>query len=291
MGVVFNSMQYRRYRRYNLTPRLRMTNTNLGSQPDEVVLYQSVAGLYFLWLAEVDIQGPPVYLKTSVLFLDGNLNLEERIPITATYQFLRDKFRFRCLSHEFDLLTISITINVNLAFLIQYLNLNDMEQHENESSGYDTEDSTLGPQYRQPTYIFAEKATLGRAEAEVAVLEYSRKSDAAQDNANTKPKVICTMVNANVGQNIIDQLRSLLRIDIYGSRPNIIPGMEAVLEAIDGFEQEGKYLERLSVEPEVHLANLQCGFAFVSNIDMSDMDQRSPKQCEEQAAGRDGIVD
>lgn len=299
MGVSFNS---RLYRRYNPTPRLRMTNTNLGSQPDEVVLYQSVAGLWFLWLAEIDIQSPPVYLKASALFLDGNLNLEERIPITATYQFVRDKVRFRCLSDEFELLkphalantidTISITINVNLAFLIQYLNLNDMEQQGSESSGYDTEDSMLGPQYGEPkTYIFAEKATLGRAEAKVEMLEYSRKSNAAQDNATTETKKICTIVDANMGQNITDQLRSLLRMDIYGRRPNIIPLMEAVLEAIDGFEQEGRYLERLSVEPEVHLANLQCGFAFVSNIDMSDMDQRSPKQCEDQAAGRDGIVD
>ncbi|KAI6544642.1 hypothetical protein MCOR05_002186 [Pyricularia oryzae] len=297
MGVVFSS---RHYQRYNPTPRLRMTNTNSGSQPDEVVPYQSFAGIYFLWLAEIYIQGPPVYFEASPLFLYGDLNLEERIPIAATYQFLRDKVLFRCLSHEFELRkphaladtidTIWITINVNLAFLIQYLN--DMEQHAIGSSGYDTEDSTLGPQYREPkTYIFAEKATLGRAEAKVEMLEYSRKSNAAQDNATTETKKICTMVDANMGQNITDQLRSLLRMDVYGRRPNTIPLMEAVLEAIDGFEQEGKYLESLSVEPLAHLAKLQCGFAFVSNIDMSDMDQRSPKQCEEQAAGRDGIVD
>ncbi|KAH9434703.1 hypothetical protein MCOR02_003668 [Pyricularia oryzae] len=313
MGVVFNSWHHLRdkltprlriwhHLRDKLTPRLRMTNTNSGSQPDEVVPYQSVAGLYFLWLAEPNDNqdSPPVYLTGSVLFLDGNLNLEERIPITATYQFLRDKVRFGCLSHDFDLDkphglantidSIWITINVNLAFLIQYLN--DMEQHAIGSSGYDTEDSTLGPQYREPkTYIFAEKATLGRAEAKVEMLEYSRKSNAAQDNATTETKKICTMVDANMGQNITDQLRSLLRMDVYGRRPNTIPLMEAVLEAIDGFEQEGKYLESLSVEPLAHLAKLQCGFAFVSNIDMSDMDQRSPKQCEEQAAGRDGIVD
>ncbi|KAH8841536.1 hypothetical protein MCOR14_004610 [Pyricularia oryzae] len=297
MGVVFSS---RHYQRYKPTPRLRMTNTNSGSQPDEVVPYQSVAGLYFLWLADIGIQGPPVHLEPSALFLDGDLNLEERIPIAATYQFLRDKVLFRCLSHEFELRkphaladtidTTWITINVNLAFLIQYLN--DMEQHAIGSSGYDTEDSTLGPQYREPkTYIFAEKATLGRAEAKVEMLEYSRKSNAAQDNATTETKKICTMVDANMGQNITDQLRSLFRMDVYGRRPNTIPLMEAVLEAIDGFEQEGKYLESLSVEPLAHLAKLQCGFAFVSNIDMSDLDHRSPKQCEDQAAGRDGIVD
>lgn len=297
MGVVFNSSHYRRY---NPTPRLRMTNTNSGSQPDEVVPYQSVAGLYFLWLAEIDIQGPPVYLEASALFLDGNLNLEERIPITATYQFLRDKVLFRCLSHEFELRkphalantidSIWITINVNLAFLIQ--RLNDMEQRKNESLRYDTEDPTIGPRYRRPrTYIFAGKATLGRAEAKVEMLEYSRKSNAAQDNATTGTMKVCTIVDANMGQNITGQLRSLLRINTGGSSLDVIPVMEAVLEAIDGFEQEGKYLEIFSVEPEVHLANLQWGFAFVSNIDMSDMDQRSPKQCEEQAAGRDGIVD
>ncbi|KAL5866269.1 hypothetical protein ACKVWC_011530 [Pyricularia oryzae] len=172
-------------------------------------------------------------------------------------------------------------MNANLAFLIQYLN--DMEQRENELLIDDMGHRTLGPLGRvHKSCKFAEKATLGRAEAGVAVLEYSRKSNAAQDNATRKTVKVGTMVDANMGQNIIDELRSLLENDPLINDPPVIPVLEAVLEAIDGFEQEGKYLESLTVEPEVHLAKLQCGYAFVSNIDMSEMDQRSPQQCEEQ---------
>ncbi|KAL5901779.1 hypothetical protein ACKVV7_011443 [Pyricularia oryzae] len=129
-------------------------------------------------------------------------------------------------------------MNANLAFLIQYLN--DMEQRENELLIDDMGHRTLGPLGRvHKSCKFAEKATLGRAEAGVAVLEYSRKSNAAQDNATRKTVKVGTMVDANMGQNIIDELRSLLENDPLINDPPVIPVLEAVLEAIDGFEQEG----------------------------------------------------